>query len=318
VRRILWRLYAPFVPLVAWLAKLPFRVGGRPWRAYERQGIVPVPLHYYHPYTREDDPALLRHWDRASKLSGIDIDLPRCLELLGDIGRAYAAECAWPERSDDPHVYHSSNGQFGYASAAVAHAMVRRLGPGRVIEVGSGYSTHVLGHALARNAAESGRSPELISIEPHPPEILNATIPHLGRRIESKVEDVDPGLFSTLGAGDLLFVDSSHVIRYGGDVLFLYLDVLPSLRPGVVVHVHDIHLPDPYPRVYYDESRFVWNEQYLLQAFLCHNDRFRVLLPCWLVHRDHDDRFRRAFPAYDPARHRPGSSMWIERLGSAP
>ena len=314
MRRLLWRLYAPFVPIVAWLAKLPFRLGGRPWRAYERSGLVPVPLHYYHPYAREDDPGLARHWASRSSLAGVSLDVPRCLALLDEIGGAFAAECAWPERSDDPHVYHSSNGQFGYASAAVAHAMVRRLRPRRVIEVGSGYSTHVLGHALARNAAESGGAPELISIEPHPPEILSAPIPHLGTRIERNVEDVDPAIFATLGEGDVLFVDSSHVIRYGGDVLFLYLDVLPSLRPGVVVHIHDIHLPDPYPRVYYEESRYVWNEQYLLQAFLSHNRAFRVLLPCWLIHREHDARFRRAFPGYEPSRHRPGSSMWIERV----
>jgi hypothetical protein len=314
VRRLLLRLCAPLVPILAWLARIPFRLGGKPWRAYERQGIVPVPVHYYHPYPEESDPGLLRHWERESDLAGIDLDVPASLALLDEIGRSFAAECVWPERTDDPRVFHSSNGQFGYASAAVAHAMVRRLAPRRVIEVGSGYSTHVLGGALARNARESGRSPELTSIEPHPPEILKAEIPFLSRRIERRVEEVDRSLFATLERGDLLFLDSSHVIRYGGDVLFLYLEILPALGTGVVVHIHDIHLPDPYPRVYYDESRYVWNEQYLLQAFLCHNPRFRVLLPCWLIHRKHDDAFRRAFPAYDPERHRPGSSLWIERV----
>jgi hypothetical protein len=313
VRALLWRIYAPFCGAVAWLAKLGWRLGGRPWAAYERQGLVPVPLHYYHPYPRADDPALSRFWERKSGLQGVEASLDEALGLLEEIGRAFGAECVWPESSADPHAYHSSNGTFGYASAAVAHAMIRHLAPRRVIEVGSGYSTHILGGALARNAKDAGHAGELISIEPHPPEILNTEIPCLTRRIARPVEEVDPSLFEGLGRNDVLFIDSSHVIRYGGDVLFLYLEVLPALAPGVVVHVHDIHLPEPYPRVYFDENRYVWNEQYLLQAFLCHNARFRVLLPCWWIHRDHDDCFRQAFPRYDPASHRPGSSLWIER-----
>jgi hypothetical protein len=312
VRAFLWKIYAPFSGVVAWLVKLGWRLGGRPWAAYESQGIVPVPLHYYHPYPKQTDPSLNRFWKQESNLAGLQIRMDDCLRLLDEVGGAFGDECAWPERSDDPHVYHSGNGTFGYASAAVAHAMIRHLAPRRVIEIGSGYSTHILGGALARNAA-TGSKPKLISVEPHPPEILNTEVPCLTQRIERPVEEVDRSLFESLRAGDVLFIDSSHVIRYGGDVLFLYMDVLPSLAPGVVVHIHDIHLPDPYPRAYFDENRYVWNEQYLLQAFLCGNARFRVLLPCWLIHKKHDDRFRRAFPRYDPALHRPGSSMWIER-----
>jgi len=312
VRALLWMIYAPFNGVIAWLSKLGFRLGGRPWAEYERHGIVPVPVHYYHPYPKSREPSLLRFWEHESDLAGIDVALPDGLRLLEELGRDFGTECVWPERADDPHAYHTSNGTFGYTSAAVAHAMIRRLRPQRVIEVGSGYSTHILGGALARSAATGGTS-ELISIEPYTPEILRTQIPHLKQRIERPVEEVDRSLFETLDVNDILFIDTSHVIRYGGDVLFLFLDVLPSLRPGVVVHIHDIHLPDPYPRVYFEENRYVWNEQYLLQAFLCHNAAFRVLLPCWLIHKKHDDVFRRAFPAYDPARHRPGSSLWIQR-----
>lgn len=314
MRRLLWRIYRPFSGLVAWVVKLGWRLGGRPWAAYERQGILPIPLHYYQPYPGAKALEQSGFWERETELPGIDLRLPECLALLEDLGSRYGPECDWPDHGDDPRVYHCANGTFGFTSAAVAHAMVRHVQPKRIIEVGSGYSTHILCHALGQNATESGTSPELTSIEPYPPEILKADLPCLTTRVERRVEEVDPSLFSQLQANDILFIDSSHVIRYGGDVLFLYLEVLPRLNPGVVVHIHDIHLPGPYPRVYFEDNRYIWNEQQLLQAFLCHNDRFRVLLPCWLIHAKHDDAFRRAFPRYDPALHRPGSSFWISSV----
>ena len=324
MRAILWRIYRPFAGLVAWVVKLGWRLGGRPWSAYERQGMLPIPLHYYQPYPAAVDLERKGFWNGQSGLKGIELRPEAWLALLEALGSSFGDECRWAEQSDDPHAYHCSNGTFGFTSAAVAHAMVRRFRPQRVLEVGSGYSTHILCNALDRNARDNRDArgddaggdrddPALTSIEPYPPEILNTDLPRLSRRIESPVELVDPALFAELEENDLLFIDSSHVIRYGGDVLFLYLEVLPALRPGVVVHVHDIHLPDPYPKVYFDDNRYIWNEQQLLHAFLCHNDAFEVLLPCWLVHKRHDGAFARAFPHYSAERHRPGSSFWMRR-----
>jgi predicted O-methyltransferase YrrM len=313
VRALLWRIYQPFSGFVAWLAKLGWRLGGRPWEAYERQGILPIPLHYYQPYPAARELDQSGFWGAESRLAGIDLRIPECLTLLEEMGREFGDECDWPETTDDVHAYHCSNGTFGFSSAAVAHAMVRRFKPRRIVEVGSGYSTHILCDALDRNAVETGSSPELTSIEPYPPEILNARLPRLTTRVERRVEQVDPSLFGRLQGNDILFIDSSHVIRYGGDVLFLYLEILPELNPGVVVHIHDIHLPDPYPRAYFEDNRYIWNEQQLLHAYLCHNDRVRVLMPCWLIHKKHDEAFQAAFPRYRPALHRPGSSFWLQR-----
>lgn len=299
--------------LLAGLATLILRIARRlgvPHERFERHGWLPIPVHYYHPYPRSADLVDRGYWESVSTLRGVALDVPRCLEVLRGIGAAFGTECQWPERSQDPRVYHWSNGNFGYASAAVAHAMVRHLKPRRVIEVGSGYSTHILSAALRRNG-EQGR---LTIIEPHPGEMLDVDLPHLERRLHQRVETVDPALFGELQENDVLFIDSSHVLRYGGDVAFLYLDVLPSLARGVAVHIHDIHLPEPYPRVYFEQARYVWNEQFLLHAFLCHNADFEVLLPCFMLHRANDDVFRAAFPHYDPARHRPGSSFWMRRV----
>jgi len=306
----------PLVSASAWLAALLVRAGRRlgvRWNDWERRGFLPIPLHYYQPFPRAGDLERSGFWQRRSDLAGVQIDWDDVLDRLASVGR-FASECDWPETSNDPRRYHCANGTFGFTSAAVAHGMLRLLRPHRVLEVGSGYSTHILCAALAANAADDGTDPELVSVEPFPATILDTDLPRLKRRIREPVERLGLDLFEELAAGDVLFIDSTHVLRYGGDVEFLYLSVLPRLAEGVVVHVHDIHLPDPYPRTYFDSERWVWNEQQLLQAFLAHNQAFRVLLPCWWIHRDHDEAFRRAFRRYDPDLHRPGSSFWMERV----
>jgi len=285
-----------------------------PFDRFERWGWLPIPVHFYHPYPASRDLEDTAYWTTTTRMSGVALDLPRCVELVREVGRAYGAECRWPRRSEDPHTYCWDNGNFGFTSAAMAHAMVRHFKPRRVIEVGSGYSTHILGGALRRNREETGAGAKMTIIEPHPGEVLNTEIPHLEKRVHQRVETVDPVLFGELRANDLLFVDSSHVLRYGGDVAFLYLDVLPKLAPGTIVHIHDIHLPEPYPRTYFEQARYVWNEQQLLQAFLCHNRHFEILAPCWMLHLEHDTVFREVFPDYDPRQHRPGSSFWIRRI----
>lgn len=288
---------------------------GVPYERFERHGWLPIPLHFYQPYARGAELEQQGYWSAEATLRGTAVDLEQCVTRVGELA-AFGAECDWPERSIDPRRYHWSNGNFGYTSAMVAHAMVRLLRPRRVIEVGSGYSTHILGGALQRNAVD-GSPAALTIIEPHPGAALDTEIPHLERRLHQRVETVDPAVFGELSSGDLLFIDSSHVLRYGGDVEFLYLEVLPDLAPGVTVHIHDIHLPQPYPRVYFEQSRYVWNEQQLLRAFLCHNRAFEVLLPCWWIHLRHEQAFRDAFPGYDPERHRPGSSFWMRRVAGS-
>jgi hypothetical protein len=125
-----------------------------------------------------------------------------------------------------------------------------------------------------------------VAIEPTPDAGLAEGLPGVTALIRKPVQAVERSLFERLGAGDILFIDSSHVARTGGDVPYLYLDILPRLRPGVLVHVHDIFFPHDYPREWVlDELRF-WNEQYLLQAFLAFNSAYEVLFcSSYLGHR---------------------------------
>ena len=116
--------------------------------------------------------------------------------------------------------------------------MVRHFQPRLIIEVGSGFSSLLLGEAAAKN-----KSSALICIEPFPREFLREGFPGLQSLIEKKVQDIDLEFFSQLQSGDILFIDSSHTVKIGGDVNYLFLEVLPRLKPGVIVHVHEFSFP---------------------------------------------------------------------------
>lgn len=272
-----------------------------------RRGFLLVPLHYYQPVL---DPGALPEavWTRKHDMPGIAFDTEGQLSFLDEIGR-FGDECVWPEQATTG--YYAQNGSFGYSSGALLHATLRHLAPERVVEVGAGMSTLLISAALERN----GRG-KLTTIDPYPREQV-ADLPEHREVIPEFVERMPPDTFEALRSGDLLFIDSSHVVRTGGDVNYLYLDVLPRLRPGVVVHIHDIQLPYEYPRSYSERTeppRTFWNEQYLLQAFLTGNPSWKILLAGHHVQRDLPDRFQAAFPHWRPAVHRPTTSFYMERV----
>src|SRR5262249_5831168 len=155
----------------------------------------------------------------------------------------------------------------------VYYALIRHFRPKRIIEIGSGNSTVLAAAACMTNQKEYGAAPRLTAIEPYPNEILKKGLPGLTELIDQPLQKVDLGLFQTLEEGDILFIDSSHVLRAGNDVELEYLEIIPRLKPGVFVHVHDVSLPRRYPKCYFDQQLF-WNEQQLLQAFLAFNSRF--------------------------------------------
>lgn len=147
---------------------------------------------------------------------------------------------------------------FPRLDAAAAYALVLSLNPARIIEIGSGHSTRF----LARAVSDGGLSTRITAIDPAPrASIKTLPIAHLA----SVVEEVDPEQITSLEAGDILFIDSSHVAMPGGDVDRLVMDILPRLASGVVVHIHDILLPDAYP------PEWAWrgyNEQLVLGALI--------------------------------------------------
>jgi hypothetical protein len=171
--------------------------------------------------------------------------------------------------------------------------------------VGSGFSSLVLGQA-----AEKNKNSDLICIEPFPREFLREGFPGLQSSIEKKIQDIGLEFFSQLASGDILFIDSSHTVKIGGDVNYLFLEVLPRLNPGVIVHVHDIFLPFEYRRDWVlDEFRF-WTEQYLLDAFLMFNAEFEVIMANSYLSHYHEDDLKAAFPDLSSWG---GGSFWMRR-----
>lgn len=297
--RLLSRLAAPVAA-----ASARTGIGAAEWMRY---GVLPVAAHYYQPIFNPDDlPDDL--WNRAHELAGVDLRVESQRALLARLA-PYGSEPAWPP-GPDAVGYHWDNASFSYSSAVLLYSIVRHFRPAAVIEVGAGMSTLVLAEALARNGGGV-----LTTIEPHPREA--PLFETAGARLIAKpVQDVSLRTFEGLRSGDVLFIDSSHVVKTGGDVNYLYLEVLPRLRSGVIVHIHDIYLPYEYDRTYSgrtDAPRFFWTEQYLLQALLSENPRWEVLMAGYLLQRDYASEVAAAFPGWEPSRHRPTTSFYIRR-----
>lgn len=271
-------------------------------------------MHYYQPVF-DANSIEASVWHRKHDLPGIAFAPRAQLAFLRELGR-FASECEWPEHAKPGlEGYYSQNPSFGYSSACLLHSVVRLIKPSRVVEVGAGMSTLILAGALDVNEQKDGERGALLTIDPYPPAVVK-DLRSLHTLITSPVQEVALDDVASLSAGDLLFIDSSHVVRTGGDVTFLYLDVLPRLAAGVVVHIHDIQLPFEYPRLYSDGKngpRYFWTEQYLLQALLSDNRRFKILLAGYFLQRDYQDAFLATFPMLQRERHRPTSSFYIER-----
>ncbi|MEM3434135.1 MAG: class I SAM-dependent methyltransferase [Candidatus Methanomethyliaceae archaeon] len=280
-----------------------------------RLGFLPLPVHYYSPVP---DKAKLRrlNWQRAHDMPGISFNFNKQVELLYTLGRQYGYECAWPERPESGQAgYYWDNPSFGFSSACILHCFIRAFKPSKVIEVGAGYSTLIIAGALEMNRKETGFKSEFITFDPYPRTFLLSDIPGLTRLVQRCVEDVAVSEFESLQGGDILFIDSSHIVRIGGDVNYLYLDVLPRLRSGVIVHVHDVYFPYEYPSaLYMGAKKYFWTEQYLLQAFLCFNQEYEVLLAAYWLQLEHPEIFASAFPNFNPSRHRPSSSFYMRRV----
>jgi hypothetical protein len=273
---------------------------------WEQHAFHVTPVHFYQPIpdTRSLSEAL---WDQPSKLVGFDMNDSTQLDLLRRQFPKYRDEYEQlpTEPTDKPVGFYLNNGLFGGLDAIVAYCMVRYFQPQLVVEIGSGFSSLLLGEALTKN-----NNPNLICIDPSPQDFLRHGFPGLDSLIEKRVQEIDFDFFSQLKSDDILFIDSSHAVKIGGDVNYLFLEVLPRLKPGVVVHIHDVFLPFDYRRDWVMEHFRFWTEQYLLQAFLTFNSEFEVLMANSYLNYYHEADLKTAFPSLRSLR---GGSFWMRR-----
>jgi predicted O-methyltransferase YrrM len=275
------------------------------------------PGHYYSPLpdTRElgAEPAHSQVWrPQPRETPGIDWrdeeQVSLCRDVFGQQERL-----AFPDApTGDETEYFTGNEQFAPFDAWLLEAFLRMLSPARLIEIGSGFSTLVSARV---NRELLDGAVHITCIEPYPRPFLVDGVPGVSELRVEKVQETPLEVFEALSHDDVLFIDTSHVAKTGSDVVWLYQEVLPRLRPGVVVHIHDIFVPGEYPEDWVLDGR-AWNELYVVRAFLAFNGAFRIELGAQYLLKRHRRLVLDVFPGMREDRYaRPGGgSLWIRRI----
>lgn len=314
-----------FLPavLVAWLDRLVFAVRRARIRAVHRTAArlglnVVKRADYYStlPVLEEIERSRAR-WDRPSSLVGVDIDVADMTARLDRLADRWEAD--FRAHAGD----YAANQQQGFGpgypafDARTLYYMLREHRPSRYLEVGSGLSTYYATLAARRNADEGARL-QVTCIEPYPFPALH-TLPDFAL-VEGFVQDVPTSRFEELEDGDVLFIDSSHALKVDSDVAYLFLEVLPRIKPGVLVHIHDVPFPYnvPFPAdtwLFGERWPVYWNEAMVVQAFLAFNSAFETLLSVPLIRHADEGHLIKRFPDYVPVAQDPNppSSLWLRR-----
>ena len=257
---------------------------------------------------------------KESELAGIDLKAAGQFKFLKQISKYFPEFYKLPTEKQFPkevEEYHHSNPSFRGADAGIYYGIIRHFKPRRIIEIGAGFSTLLAARAALKNE-EQGKKCGLTAIEPYPSLTLRPGVPGLTRLIEGNLQAVPLKEFEALGKNDILFIDSSHVLRIDSDVQYVFLEILPRLKKGVLVHVHDIYFPLDYPRKLILKDFKFYNEQYLLQAFLAFNQRFETFWAGHYMCLRHQELIQKHFGEFfrdqkDPELARKGVSFWMRR-----
>jgi len=277
------------------------------------------PGHFYSPIPDYDE---IRNRDykndqKLKEIPGIDLKESHQLELVESFAEFYR-ELPWKDHAEGQTLrYYYDNIYFSYGDVITLYSVMRKFKPKRIIEIGSGYSSAAM---LDVDGLFFNGSIQFTFIDPHP-ERLRSLVPEKGLRrytvVELPAQQVDVTEFEKLGKGDILFIDSSHVSKTGSDVNYLIHKVLPVLKTGVIIHFHDILWPFEYPKKWLKAGR-VWNEAYLLRAFLQYNSSFEVLFFNSFLEQHHRKYLREKMPLMlrQPASKMTfgNSSLWLRRV----
>ncbi len=272
------------------------------------------PGHYYsamydaHELVRE--PARSRIWPpRPYEHPGIDWNADGQRSFMRDVLAGQQRLALRADGDPEDSVYYAANGQYPPLDAWILEGVLRHLRPARMIEVGSGFSSLITAQV---NREHFDGEMQFTCIEPHPRGFLQRGVDGITELVAEKVEDVELARFEALEAGDVLFIDTSHVVRTGGDVVWLYGRVLPRLRLGVHVHIHDVFLPGDYPEQWVREG-WGWNENYLVEAFLQFNSGYEIVLAAQWARLNAREEIDIAFPRYAQIAEQGGGALWLRR-----
>jgi SAM-dependent methyltransferase/predicted O-methyltransferase YrrM len=274
-----------------------------------------APGHYYSPMydARELVPRRRQIWSTTPRPTP-DIDWrdgPQ-VDLCDEV---FAPQDAIKFRRDeavDPTEYWALNDQYPPLDAWVLAGLLRHLRPALMIEIGSGYSSLVTARI---NREQLDGSLKFVCVEPHPRQFLLDGVDGISELCVEPIQDTALERFDDLGDGDILFIDTSHTVKTGGDVTWIFHEILPRLAPGVYVHIHDVFLPGDYPEPWVMEG-WGWNETYLVRSFLSYNSAFEVVWGSQYMTQRHPQRVLRAFPEQAQYVERAGAALWIRRTAS--
>jgi predicted O-methyltransferase YrrM len=246
------------------------------FRILQSLGISVSPNHYYWPVPdiRELE---ARQWPAEDDPIGFDLGLHGQIDFLQTVVSKYQSEWASDSAPFFSIGYSYNNGFFETVDAEIAYSLVRHYKPRRIVEVGGGFSSRVIAAALNENLRQDGVRGELVTIDPFPDRFPQKALNDRVHLIPETIQKVDIDVFLSLKDGDFLFLDSSHVVGIGSDVVREYLEIIPRIDKGVIVHAHDIFIPGDYPRHAVLHNLAFWSEQYLLQALLTFSPNFAVL-----------------------------------------
>jgi len=281
----------------------------------EYMKFVP-PGHYYSPIPSEDD-YRFAYREAPRRLDGLDLRAEEQRRVLKRISAYYGRTPEFSRMRGGEQRFFYDNAYFSYPDATIFSCYVQDLGAKRFVDIGGGISTLLM--MDLNDSVLKGRPARIDVIEPYPARLrgwlregdeLNI--------IERKVQDVDLSFFEDLEPGDILFLDTTHVSKLGSEVNHVVFNILPRLRSGVRVHVHDIYYPFEYPSSYFPEGKY-WNEIYLWRAFLTGNARYEIELLNSYLELEHRELMLELFPKYfEPgASHltiqNTGSSLWLRK-----
>jgi hypothetical protein len=277
--------------------------------------LTTIPLlfrigHFYSPIVnpRELKKRVAHLWRNDDEMGGVDLRQSEQLALL-ELLKHHTGSIDYPiQRPKSDLDYFYSNDQFPGLDAQFLHSLLCCLKPRVMIEVGCGFSSLVTAHV---NRHMLNGAIDFTCIEPYPRKFLIDGVPGITRLIQKKLEDVELSFFDRLDEGDILFIDSSHVSKTGSDVNYLFFEILPRLRKGVMVHFHDIFLPDEYPQKWVIDQGRNWNEQYLLRAFLQYNSNWEVIWSAHFMGTRYPSAVQETFPSFPQMGG--GGSFWIKR-----
>ena len=270
------------------------------------------PGHFFSPIPSDQDIQEYKQ-DFANRLArplpAIDLNTEEQLQLLEAFGSFYS-EMPFAENPPPRNRYFLNNNAFNYLDGLVLYSMLRYTRPARMIEIGCGYSSCA---TLDTNELFLGNQLSCTFIEPYPQlfySLVKKSDLERVKMISRRLQEVDLGLFSELNENDILFIDSTHVSRLNSDVNYIFFEILPILKPGVTVHIHDIYFPFEYPIEWHEEGR-VWTEGYITRAFLEFNPNFKILFWGSYLNRFYQDKVIQNLPL---GIKNAGGSIWLKKV----